>query len=112
MAGFLSKGLRIYLDSGWPGDNYEATRSMRDRLIWKRYRPGTELFYLAFPEANMTRMHGLRVVQFHSSSFSENCRVLKIEAIQGRDPSVALLSVARIPKALTKILSPAVWKRG
>jgi predicted alpha/beta superfamily hydrolase len=43
--------VRIYLDSGWPGDNYEATRSMRDRLIWKGYRPGSELFYLAFPEA-------------------------------------------------------------
>ncbi|HEY2143959.1 MAG TPA: alpha/beta hydrolase-fold protein [Candidatus Udaeobacter sp.] len=43
--------LWIYLDSGWPGDNYEATRSMRDRLIWKGYRPGSELFYLAFPEA-------------------------------------------------------------
>ena len=43
--------IRIYLDSGWPGDNYEATRSMRDRLMWKGYRPGSELFYLAFPEA-------------------------------------------------------------
>jgi len=43
--------LRIYLDSGWPGDNYEATRSMRDRLIWKGYRAGSELYYLAFPEA-------------------------------------------------------------
>jgi predicted alpha/beta superfamily hydrolase len=43
--------LRIYLDSGWPADNYEPTRSMRDRLIWKGYRPGSELFYLAFPEA-------------------------------------------------------------
>ena len=43
--------LRIYLDSGWPGDNYEDTRSMRDRLIWKGYRPGSELFYIAFPEA-------------------------------------------------------------
>jgi predicted alpha/beta superfamily hydrolase len=42
---------RIYLDSGWPGDNYEATRSMRDRLIWRGYHPGPELFYLAFPEA-------------------------------------------------------------
>src|SRR5439155_20715995 len=31
--------IRIYLDSGWPGDNYEATRSMRDRLIWKGYGP-------------------------------------------------------------------------
>jgi predicted alpha/beta superfamily hydrolase len=45
------RNLRIYLDSGWPGDNYEATRSMRDCLIWKGYRPGSELFYLAFPEA-------------------------------------------------------------
>jgi len=43
--------IRIYLDSGWPDDNYEATRSMRDRLILKGYRPGSELFYLAFPEA-------------------------------------------------------------
>ena len=41
----------IYLESGWPGNNYEATRSMRDRLIWKGYLPGYELFYLAFPEA-------------------------------------------------------------
>ncbi len=24
---------------------------MRDRLIWKGYRPGSELLYLAFPEA-------------------------------------------------------------
>jgi predicted alpha/beta superfamily hydrolase len=45
------RNIRIYLDSGWPADNYEATRSMRDRLIWKGYRPGSELFYLAFPEA-------------------------------------------------------------
>jgi predicted alpha/beta superfamily hydrolase len=43
--------IHIYLDSGWPADNYEATRSMRDRLIWKGYRPGSELFYLAFPKA-------------------------------------------------------------
>src|SRR4030095_6420225 len=43
--------IRVYLDSGWPGDNYEATRSVRDRLIWKVYRLGSELFYLAFPEA-------------------------------------------------------------
>ena len=45
------RNIHIYLDSGWPGDNYEATRSMRDRLIRKGYRPGSELFYLAFPDA-------------------------------------------------------------
>jgi predicted alpha/beta superfamily hydrolase len=43
--------LQIYLDSGWPRDNYEPTRSMRDRLIWRGYRPGSELLYLAFPNA-------------------------------------------------------------
>src|SRR6266487_922318 len=43
--------IKIYLDSGWPHDNYEPTRAMRDRLIWKGYRPGSNLFYLAFPEA-------------------------------------------------------------
>ena len=45
------RALKIYLDSGWPTDNYEPTRSMRDRLIWKGYRPGSELLYLAFPHA-------------------------------------------------------------
>jgi predicted alpha/beta superfamily hydrolase len=45
------RDIKIYLDSGWPADNYEPTRSMRDRLIWKGYEPGSELFYLAFPEA-------------------------------------------------------------
>jgi predicted alpha/beta superfamily hydrolase len=43
--------LKIYLDSGWPGDNYEATRAMRDRLIWNGYASGSELLYLAFPNA-------------------------------------------------------------
>jgi predicted alpha/beta superfamily hydrolase len=43
--------IKIYLDSGWPGDNYEPTRAMRDRLIWKGYEPGSELLYLAFPKA-------------------------------------------------------------
>ena len=66
--------LRIYLDSGWPGDNYEATRSMRDRLIWKGYRPGSELFISHFPKPSTRRTHGPRVVRFRSSSFSENCR--------------------------------------
>src|SRR6516225_3193085 len=45
------RALKIYLDSGWPADNYEPTRSMRDRLIWKGYRSGSELLYLAFPNA-------------------------------------------------------------
>jgi predicted alpha/beta superfamily hydrolase len=45
------RNMKIYLDSGWPHDNYEPTRVMRDQLIRKGYSPGSELFYLAFPEA-------------------------------------------------------------
>jgi predicted alpha/beta superfamily hydrolase len=43
--------LRLYLDSGWPHDNYEATRCMRDALAQRGFRPGRELFYLAYPKA-------------------------------------------------------------
>ncbi len=44
--------IRIYLDSGWPQDNYEVTRSMRNLLLKKGYVPGKDLLYLAFPRAS------------------------------------------------------------
>jgi len=50
------RNIMIYLDSGWPRDNYEPTRAVRDRLLWKGYSPGSELFYLAFPEAKHNEM--------------------------------------------------------
>lgn len=43
--------LQIYLDSGWPEDNYEVTRSMRDLLLRRGYVFGESLLYFAFPEA-------------------------------------------------------------
>jgi predicted alpha/beta superfamily hydrolase len=43
--------VRLYLDSGWPGDNYEATRDMRAVLLGRGFREGEDLLYLAFPEA-------------------------------------------------------------
>jgi predicted alpha/beta superfamily hydrolase len=45
------RNVRLYLDSGWPRDNYEATRDMRALLLKKGYRDGLDLFYLGFPEA-------------------------------------------------------------
>jgi len=45
------RAIAIYLDSGWPRDNYEVTRSMRDLLLERGYRFGTDLHYLAFPGA-------------------------------------------------------------
>jgi predicted alpha/beta superfamily hydrolase len=46
--------LKIYLDSGWPRDNYEVTRQMRNLLLERDYQEGGELLYLAFPRARHT----------------------------------------------------------
>lgn len=42
---------RIYLDTGWPRDNYEINRRMRRTLLARGYVEGVDLLYLAFPEA-------------------------------------------------------------
>lgn len=43
--------VRVYLDTGWPQDNYEVTRSMREALVRAGWREGSDLRYLAFPQA-------------------------------------------------------------
>jgi predicted alpha/beta superfamily hydrolase len=49
--------LRIYLDSGWPEDNFEMARTMRAALVRGGYEPGRELLYLAFPLALHDERH-------------------------------------------------------
>lgn len=49
--------IRIYLDSGWPRDNYEATRNMHALLQRRGYRDGIDLDYLSFPEALHNEQH-------------------------------------------------------
>ncbi len=46
-----ARDVRLYIDSGWPGDNYEVTRDMHARLCERAYRTGDNLLYFAFPEA-------------------------------------------------------------
>jgi hypothetical protein len=41
----------FYLDSGWPGDNYEVTVGMSMALVSRGWRYGEKLFHLAFPHA-------------------------------------------------------------
>jgi len=41
----------FYLDSGWPGDNYEVTVGMAMALVSRGWRYGHNLFHLAFPLA-------------------------------------------------------------
>ncbi len=45
------RDLKLYLDSGWPSDNFEVTRHMRERLVDAGFREKVDLCYLAFPLA-------------------------------------------------------------
>jgi enterochelin esterase-like enzyme len=66
--------IRIYLDSGWPHDNYEATRDLRALLAARGFRDGFDLHYLAFPHARhhesawATRLHVPLQLFFGSAS--------------------------------------------
>ncbi|PWT95301.1 MAG: hypothetical protein C5B55_01450 [Blastocatellia bacterium] len=41
----------FYLDSGWPGDNYEVTLGMAMALVSRGWQYGNSLFHMAFPYA-------------------------------------------------------------
>ncbi|HKS28688.1 MAG TPA: alpha/beta hydrolase-fold protein [Pyrinomonadaceae bacterium] len=43
--------VKIYLDSGWPGDNYEVTLSMAMALLERGYTFGSDFLYFVFPRA-------------------------------------------------------------
>jgi predicted alpha/beta superfamily hydrolase len=53
----LRRPIRVYLDSGWPDDNFEATRAMHVLLRSRGYVDGRDLSYLAFPEARHDERH-------------------------------------------------------
>ena len=42
--------IRIYLDSGWPRDNFDATNAMRDLLVARGFALGDDLLAFSFPE--------------------------------------------------------------
>jgi predicted alpha/beta superfamily hydrolase len=42
--------VRLYLDSGWPRDNFDATNAMRDLLVHRGYRLGDDLMSFSFPD--------------------------------------------------------------
>jgi predicted alpha/beta superfamily hydrolase len=45
------RDVKFYLDSGWPGDNYDATIAMALTLISRGWRFGRDLLYFSFPHA-------------------------------------------------------------
>lgn len=42
--------VRVYLDSGWPRDNFDATNAMRDLLVTRGFRLGDDLLQWSFPQ--------------------------------------------------------------
>jgi predicted alpha/beta superfamily hydrolase len=45
------RNVGFYLDSGWPGDNYEVTVAMALILVSRGWRYGRDLIHLCFPRA-------------------------------------------------------------
>ena len=45
------RNVGFYLDSGWPGDNYEVTVAMALTLVSRGWRYGRDLIHLCFPRA-------------------------------------------------------------
>lgn len=43
--------IKVYLDSGWPGDNFAETQAMAHKMLAIGYELGRDLHYLAVPEA-------------------------------------------------------------
>jgi predicted alpha/beta superfamily hydrolase len=46
-----ARDVAFYLDSGWPGDNYEVTMGMAMALVSRGWRYGHNLLHLCFPHA-------------------------------------------------------------
>ena len=45
------RDVAFYLDSGWPGDNYEVTMAMATALVSRGWQYGLDLIHLSFPQA-------------------------------------------------------------
>ena len=49
--------IRLYLDSGWPSDNFSVTLEMANLLRRQGMTMGKELMYFAFPMAQHSELH-------------------------------------------------------
>ena len=71
----------FYLDSGWPGDNYEVTVGMAMALISRGWEYGRNLMHLCFPMAEHSEAAwGMRLhlpMQFLNGAVARAYRVKK-----------------------------------
>ena len=81
----------FYLDSGWPGDNYEVTVGMAMALISRGWEYGRNLLHLCFPKAGHsetawgTRLH--LPLQFLNGAVARAYRVSR--PVLGDEPFVS-----------------------
>jgi predicted alpha/beta superfamily hydrolase len=72
------RDVAFYLDSGWPGDNYEVTMAMAMALVSRGWRYGVNLLHLCFPKAEHDEAAwGLRLhlpMQFLNGAVARACR--------------------------------------
>jgi len=72
------RDVAFYLDSGWPGDNYEVTMAMAMALVSRGWRYGVNLLHLSFPRAEHDETAwGLRLhlpMQFLNGAVARACR--------------------------------------
>jgi predicted alpha/beta superfamily hydrolase len=73
------RDVAFYLDSGWPGDNYEVTMAMAMALVSRGWRYGLNLLHLSFPRAEHDETSwGMRLhlpMQFLNGAVARACRV-------------------------------------
>jgi len=74
-----ARDVAFYLDSGWPGDNYEVTMGMAMALVSRGWRYGLNLMHLCFPHAEHDETAwGLRLhlpMQFLNGAVARSSRV-------------------------------------
>lgn len=83
-----SPDVGFYLDSGWPGDNYEVTMGMAMALISRGWKYGHNLLHLCFPYAEHDeKAWGMRLhlpLQFLNGAVSRAARL--IAPVLSEDP--------------------------
>jgi predicted alpha/beta superfamily hydrolase len=86
-----ARDVAFYLDSGWPGDNYEVTMAMATALITRGWRYGHNLLHLCFPFAEHNEAAwGMRLhlpMQFLNGAVARASRIGAPVLGDGHSPS-------------------------
>ncbi len=88
------RDIRVYLDSGWPEDNYEAALTMSMALLSRGWTLGGDLVHLVFPRADhgegawRERLHlPLQLFSGKVRRAAEAAALVAGGTIGGRDPA-------------------------